>query len=113
MKKIFYRSIISLFGIVIITYTISSCQKSGIEPASDLNQEVARAAIDKAPTPANPNFNLEVILRNEDNGFGLVKFRQDNDIDKIVTLDTWIRNLKPNHEYKLQRAVDTNLDGNC
>ncbi|HKB42751.1 MAG TPA: hypothetical protein VKC90_00090 [Chitinophagaceae bacterium] len=113
MKKIFYHSTIGLFSIVMITYTISSCQKSVIEPASNLNQEIASATNDNAPTPAQPNFNLEVILRNEADGFGHVKFRQDNDIDKIVMLDTWVRNLKPNHEYKLQRAVDTNLDGNC
>ena len=43
----------------------------------------------------------------------MVKFRQDNDIAKIVDLGVWVRDLKPNHEYKLQRAVDTNLDGNC
>jgi hypothetical protein len=113
MKKLFPPLTIALFSIFGIAYTISSCQKSGIGPTSNLDQEVASAAVDKAPTPANPNFNLEVILHNEEQGFGLVKFRQDNDIDKIVTLDTWVRNLKPNHEYKLQRAVDTNLDGNC
>lgn len=113
MKKIFPPLTITLFSIFVIAYTISSCQKSNIEPAAGLNQEVTSAAVNNAPTPANPNFNLEVILHNEEQGFGNVKFRQDNDIDKIVTLDTWVRNLKPNHEYKLQRAVDTNLDGNC
>jgi hypothetical protein len=41
------------------------------------------------------------------------KFRQDNDAAKIITLDTWVRDLKPNHEYLLQRAMDTNFDGNC
>ena len=38
--------------------------------------------------PATPNFNLEVILRplasGPDNGFGLVRFRQPKDADKIV-----------------------------
>ena len=25
----------------------------------------------------------------------------------------WVRNLEPNHSYLLQRAVDTQIDGNC
>jgi hypothetical protein len=65
--------------------------------------------------PETPPFNLEVILRDvtDGPGFGLVKFRQPNDADKIVYLDTWVRDLAPNHSYVLQRAVDTNLDGTC
>ena len=61
--------------------------------------------------PETPYFNLEVILRGD--GFGLVKFRQPNDDDRIVYLDTWIRGLAPNTAYQLQRAVDTNVDGVC
>ena len=61
--------------------------------------------------PETPNFNLEVILRGE--GFGLVKFRQPNDDAFIVYLDVWLRNLEPDTSYLLQRAVDTNVDGNC
>jgi hypothetical protein len=34
------------------------------------------------------HFNLEVVLRGD--GFSLVKFRQPNDADKIVYLDTWV-----------------------
>jgi hypothetical protein len=37
---------------------------------------------------------------------GYISFRQDPDPAKIITLDTWIGNLEPNHEYKLQRAVN-------
>jgi len=61
--------------------------------------------------PETPNFNLEVVLRGD--GFGLVKFRQPNDADKIVYLDTWVRDLAPNTSYLLQRAVDTNVDDDC
>ncbi|HEV8527008.1 MAG TPA: hypothetical protein VGS60_05560 [Actinomycetes bacterium] len=62
-----------------------------------------------------PPFNIEVILRDVagGSGFGHVKFRQPNDTAKIVHLDTWVRDLAPNHAYRLQRAVDTTLDGNC
>ena len=65
--------------------------------------------------PETPPFNIEVILRDISggSGFGHVKFRQPNDTAKIVYLDTWVRDLAPNHAYRLQRAVDTTLDGNC
>ena len=85
---------------------------------------------------AGPHFNLDVILRGvrgedqaedrhgdrhegwfdsrgEDHSFGFIKFRQDRDTLKIITLDVWVFGLKPNHSYQLQRAVDTDLDGNC
>ena len=61
--------------------------------------------------PETPFFNLEVVLRGD--GFGLVKFRQPNDGDQTVYLDTWVRDLTPNTSYSLQRAVDTTIDGNC
>jgi hypothetical protein len=67
--------------------------------------------------PATPNFNLEVILRPvagaPDGGFGLVKFRQPKDADKIVYLDVWVRDLAANHSYNLQRATDTNVNDEC
>jgi hypothetical protein len=65
--------------------------------------------------PETPPFNVEVILRGVAGGpgFGHVEFRQPNDADKIIYLDTWVRDLVPNHAYSLQRAVDTTLDGNC
>jgi hypothetical protein len=67
--------------------------------------------------PATPNFNLEVILRpvagGPENGFGLVKFRQPKDADKIVYLDVWVRDLAATHSYLLQRATDTNVNDDC
>jgi len=74
-----------------------------------------------SPTPFSasdvlkPNFNLEVILRppTGGDGFGLVRFRQDNDPALVVTLDTWVRDLAPNTHYRLQRAVDATVDDNC
>ena len=62
-----------------------------------------------------PPFNLEVILRGEGKQFGHIKFRQDVDPAKIITLETWVRDLEPNHAYLLQRAVDpiNVVDGNC
>ncbi len=114
MKKLITQLLIIPFSIIIIAFTISSCKKSNedLTTSSDLSKNSA-TTLDNAPTPATPNFNLEVILRGEGNAFGLVKFRQDVDAAKVVTLTTWVHDLLPNHEYLLQRAVDTNLDGNC
>ena len=67
--------------------------------------------------PATPNFNLEAQLRplagEPDDGFGLVKFRQPKDNDKIVYVDVWVRDLAPSHSYFLQRATDSKVDDNC
>jgi hypothetical protein len=67
--------------------------------------------------PETPHFNLEVILRPAAGGpekaFGHVKFREPNDAATIIDLDTWVRDLAPNHDYYLERAVDTMLDGSC
>jgi hypothetical protein len=75
------------------------------------------ARADDGPSwdPESPNFNLEVVLRpgTDDDGFGLVKFRQPNDGSKIIYLDTWVRDLAPNTTYYLRRAVDTTPDDNC
>jgi hypothetical protein len=63
-------------------------------------------------TGDTPNYNLEVLLNGE--GFGHVKFRQaGNDDLQRVDLTVWVRGLAPNTSYLLQRAVDTNLDGDC
>jgi hypothetical protein len=67
--------------------------------------------------PATPNFNLEVLLRpvagGPQDGFGLVKFRQPKDADKIIYLDTWIRGLARDHTYVLERRVDTDVNDRC
>ena len=81
---------------------------------------IAAHADSGAPSwgPATPNFNLQVILQPVGGGpdggsFGLVKFRQPKDAEKIVYLDVWVRDLAPNHSYLLQRAVDTNVNDDC
>ena len=101
--------------VVLLTAVLFSCQKNANAPAQDSQTSSATTSVtdQNVPGPETPNFNLEVILRGEDKRFGLVKFRQDNDANKIVTLDVWVRDLEPNHMYLLQRAVDTQLDGNC
>ena len=91
---------------VILFFTLSCQKEAGI---GQQPQTGVKSSSDNATTPP---FNLEAILHGDGNSFGLVKFRQDVDPAKIVTLDVWVRDLMPNHEYLLQRAVD-NPDGNC
>ena len=75
------------------------------------------AAVTAVAAQADSGANLQVILRPvggaPDSGFGLVKFRQPKDADKIVYLDVWVRDLAPNHNYYLQRATDTNVNDEC
>lgn len=109
------KLIAALFGAILIGFATVSCTKSTIESSL---MAVDNAGINSvsanAPTPAMPDFNLEVILRGEGNGFGHVKFRQANDVTKIIDLGVWVRDLEPNHAYYLQRAVDTPpADGSC
>jgi hypothetical protein len=65
--------------------------------------------------PETPPFNLEVILRDAagGTGFGHVTFRQPNDDARVIYLDTWVRDLLPNHAYLLQRQVDLTADSDC
>lgn len=65
--------------------------------------------------PETPPFNDEIILHDVtgNGGFGHVKFRQPNDADRIVNLDTWVRDLAPNAAYQLQRATDTAINDDC
>ena len=65
--------------------------------------------------PETPPFNDEIILRDPAGGGaqGHVKFRQPNDANQIVYLDTWVRDLNPNAHYRLQRATDGTVNDNC
>src|SRR5688572_26436578 len=104
-----------LFVIVVLGAGLLGCQNS--DEADQLLSDIVPTSSPVQGTvgPETPNFNLEVILRDSSggNGFGLVKFRQPNDDEFVVNLDTWVRNLAPNTNYRLQRAVDTTLDNVC
>lgn len=98
--------------LAVISLFYFSCQKD-VSQAKQQQEEPSIAAASAASE--KPNFNLEVILRGDGGAFGLIKFRQDVDPAKIITLDTRVRDLQPNHSYLLQRAVDpiNVVDGNC
>src|SRR5438128_1356153 len=89
-------------------------QRTPTAPLPSADAVVATPAVAaSAWGPATPPFNDEIILRNDNGGFGHVKFRQPKDGLRIVFLDTWVRDLAPNTSYKLQRAVDTNVNDIC
>jgi hypothetical protein len=119
-SKSFKMKTINLFQAVlpvaILVFTLS-CQKEAgdeLQPQGD-ELKTQKGITGVTAKKAIPPFNLEVILRGEGKQFGHVKFRQDVDAAKIITLDVWVRDLEPNHEYLLQRAVDNanEVDGNC
>ncbi|QHV94547.1 hypothetical protein [Spirosoma endbachense] len=60
-----------------------------------------------------PNYNLDVTLLGAGKASGFVKFRQFPENPFTIYLDTSVQGLEPTTNYGLQRAVDTNLDGNC
>jgi hypothetical protein len=67
-----------------------------------------------------PYYNLDVTLFPESgkmdyrkNSSGFIKFRQDSDTGRVITLNTYVINLEPNHAYLLQRAVNPITDSSC
>ncbi len=96
-------------GVLLAAFAATACT----DGPTSLQQAAVPGTIQAdRSTGDTPNYNLEVLLRGE--GFGHVKFRQPgNDGLQVVYLDVWVRDLEPNTSYKLQRAVDTTLDGNC
>lgn len=107
MKQKILITVLLLLSVTLFTL---SCQKEAA-----LEQQLQEEIASTAGIANNPTFNLEVILRGEGECFGHVKFRQDVDPSKIINLDTWVRDLEPNHQYLLQRAVDpiNVVDGDC
>lgn len=58
--------------------------------------------------PLDPLYDLDVPLRSvgKDASTGFIKFRQNPDTARVITLETSVTNLLPNHSYLLQRAVN-------
>lgn len=107
-----------VFAIGCVSVLAMACSGRGVSPTaptagSDRASAVAAGESSQSPPVAEqPPFNLEAILRGD--GFGLVKFRQEQDpTHNIVSLDVWVRDLVANTSYSLQRATDTTLDGVC
>jgi len=98
------------YCIILAATALAACAPDGSNPVAP------NLAISASTSgPATPPFNNEIILRDVTGagGFGHVKFRQPKDGDVIVYLDTWVRDLAPRASYRLQRAVDTNVNDDC
>lgn len=100
------------YCIILAAATFVACAPDGNPVAPKLAVGTISA---NTSGPATPPFNDEIILRDVTGagGLGHVKFRQPKDGDVIVYLDTWVRDLAPNASYRLQRAVDTNVNDDC
>ena len=74
--------------------TVVACVSDARNPASPT---FASSQLTSASSwgPETPPFNDEIILRDVTGagGFGHVAFRQPKDADRIVYLDTWVRDL--------------------
>ena len=102
------------FAIGCVSISAMACSGRGVSPTAPTIASDRAAVVGSSQSTAAeaPPFNLEAILRGD--GFGLVKFRQEQDPARnIVALDVWVRNLLPDTSYSLQRATDTTLDGAC
>ena len=104
------------FAIGCVSVFAVACSGRGVSPTAPTSGSGRASAVaagsSQSPAAEAPPFNLEAILRGD--GFGLVKFRQEQDATRnIVTLDVWVRDVLANTSYSLQRAVDATLDGVC
>jgi hypothetical protein len=103
-----------LAGLTVVVALVAACVADGSDPVSPTAAQTPAISA-SSWGPEIPPFNNEIILRDAtgSGGFGHVKFRQPNDADRIVYLDTWVRDLKPNATYQLQRATDTAINDDC
>jgi hypothetical protein len=105
MKKtplLLIKSRISLF--IILLFSFVACDKNvpdcGVNTAPYYNLDVTLL-----PVTAKTDFGKHAA--------GFLKFRQDPDTARRVTLDIWVFDLLPNHSYSLQRAVDPITSADC
>jgi hypothetical protein len=97
-----------------IAFFVVSCQKA-INRTDMESSKLEHPDKSSEEKKGESLYNLEVVLRGDGNQSGHIRFRQDPDPAKIITLFTKLHNLLPAHEYQLQRAVDpiNVVDGNC
>src|ERR1700737_48180 len=93
---------ISLF--MILLFSFIACDKNvpdgGVNTAPFYNLDVTLL-------PVTPKTDFG------EHSFGFLKFRQDPDTARIVSLDIRVFNLLPNHSYSLQRAVNPISSTDC
>jgi hypothetical protein len=110
MKTKFLPAVITSIAFIIVLSVITfSCQK-GVSNNKKLqsNDPTPESVIAQTEAAVAP-YDLNVLLRGN-RGLGFLKFRQSPDTARIINLDTWLFNLKRNHTYLLQRAVNLITD---
>lgn len=102
----------SLFVMLIVAACADEHENLPAKPGSQSSFEESSNA---RRSKNHPNYNINVVLHpiDKSEGIGLIKFRQDEDGAQFINLDTRVHGLEPNTSYLLQRAVDTDLDGEC
>ena len=115
MKPISLIYVFAFLGILSISN--QGCLKEGLQQDTlpKINSVNSENEAEKSVKEDSQSalFNLNVRLFGVEESRGHIKFRQNLDLPKIVTLETKVHGLEPNHEYLLQRAVDLTIDGNC
>jgi hypothetical protein len=101
---------------IILSVINFSCQKSISNSQKNVSDSQKLQSDDPTPESiiaqtdsAIAPYNLNVLLLSK-NGLGFLKFRQKPDTARIVNLNIWLFNLKPDHAYLLQRAVNLITD---
>jgi hypothetical protein len=98
MHPKFLHASLKLVALMFISFSLFiSCKKTGIPPADQ-------------------PYDLDVFLFSPsklDKASGFIKFRQDKDTARIVTLETWVTGLSPHTSFQLQRAVNPITDSDC
>lgn len=109
------KMLYTIFTMVAAILFIISCKKEAGSNSKQVLQEGSTSSPRAAIGQAADSYNFDVDLFGENERKGSIRFRQDADAPKIITLYTKIQNLLPNHAYLLQRAVDmiNVVDGNC
>jgi hypothetical protein len=104
MKKTLLLMKHRIFPFIFLLFSFVACDKNvpdgGVNVAPFYNLDVTLL-------PATTKTDLG------EHAAGFLKFRQDPDTARIITLETWVFNLLPNHSYSLQRAVDPITSPDC
>jgi len=111
-----------VFKAMALAIMLAACSEPDVTPVAPKEDRGASLTTSKEDAQGRkscdskgPNYNLNVLLNDGKKGgaFGMLKFRQYQNETQFIHLDTWVHELEPNTSYLLQRAVDTNLNGDC
>lgn len=111
MKAITKNAVLITVIAIALYSAIFGCKKDTSNPGNLKLKSLAAASDGQNSPPGNPMpaYNLNVFLNasiQNSAASGFINFHQDPDAAKIITLDTRVSHLEPNHSYILERAVN-------